>query len=892
MAAVARKVIIETKVIDKASKPTKDMGKAADHTADDFEELEKAALKVAKAAKKTAGGMKKADKETKKTGKSAKKTSGSMKLLASSFTNIYTAAAATAAIMAGGLFAAFGFIGKEAISVSADLEKFETRLGILLGSAEKGKKTLDELFEISQRTPFQVGKIIEAEAVMEQFGLNAPKWRDGVMDLAGAMGMDLVEAATPVGTAVAGGAGAADILKTKGVKAMVEVQAGMNATKKSTDEWRKALHNTLTTHKKFAGGTAKLATTYSGLMSTLKDQFAGFARQVGKARLFEAAKLVLTHILKVLGENKKATKTWAEVVGEGLTEALLLAVSAFGPMMAAIGYVIKRFNVGRSNLLKWRVIIDGIVIAFARTLELVAEIAARMPGAAGTEAEGVREWAAAKKRAAAASMKASTAEHARIVKQNSAIDASVAKWAKVSANVGEIRRQLAEMPDDIAGGVGAGPAGLMRGKGLEEETKGGKGGAGQDPAAQLAAHRLKQEEAAAKLRQKYVDKYTKLIKKSGQAVDGLVRKQEGQNKQSDKYTQRLSKLRQQLARMGKEADELGIAVGGPKMNAMFAKTKEQIKEMESLRVQALAAEKIAIQQAAAAAKAASSEKAAGVVEGVAGAVGSGGMSALGAAGPWGAATAGIISLGQGGGEAREAEVEKIASERAAKRQEEKGREREAQLAAGASEQQLAAMGLSEADIEKAGEVTKKDIAAAEQLAPETKDFVKDQIMGIVEGITMAAIGIIEALPDIIVDLIPMLITEFIPELIVAVFKMIPKLMKAIFYDLPIAIWKGVKKWWAGVRDWFNNLFSFGSKQTGGFVHETGRYLLHQGERVVPPPGAATGTAEKGLRAFAGGGHTINVNAAVVDQDTIPALGRLINQELGEFGRMAFPVFNS
>ena len=73
---------------------------------------------------------------------------------------------------------------------------------------------------------------------------------------------------------------------------------------------------------------------------------------------------------------------------------------------------------------------------------------------------------------------------------------------------------------------------------------------------------------------------------------------------------------------------------------------------------------------------------------------------------------------------------------------------------------------------------------------------------------------------------------------------------------------------------------------------TGMALVHQGERIIPSNGAGTGTATaRGLGAFAGGGKSsITINTAVVDPDSIPTLGRLLERDLGAHGREENDLF--
>ena len=61
-----------------------------------------------------------------------------------------------AAKAAGATASAFGVMGGLAIKTSANLEKFETRLGGLRGGLDNGKARVQELFELSARTPFSI----------------------------------------------------------------------------------------------------------------------------------------------------------------------------------------------------------------------------------------------------------------------------------------------------------------------------------------------------------------------------------------------------------------------------------------------------------------------------------------------------------------------------------------------------------------------------------------------------------------------------------------------------------------------------------------------------------------------------------------------------------------
>lgn len=287
---------------------------------------------------------------------------------------------------------------------------------------------------------------------------------------------------------------------------------------------------------------------------------------------------------------------------------------------------------------------------------------------------------------------------------------------------------------------------------------------------------------------------------------------------------------------------------------------------------------------------------AGAMEGAVGVMASGGASALSAlAGPAGGAVSAAIGLGQQGDAAYDAEVQEKAQKAAAKRQEKMAKQGEAMRAQGYSEEQISEAGFGQEAVAKAGEVTGADIKKAEAGTDRGEmmgEVVQQAVTGLIEGIKSIIIG----LPEILEVLIPALITELPTALITASLKMIPKLVVSIFRDLPVALWKGFVKGfqqvWRAIKRFFADLFSFGFQQ-GGYVPSTGSYILHQGERVVPNTGAATGGARQGLAAFGGpSGAQVTVNTAVVDPDTIPALGRMIDSALGTFGSGTVPVLGT
>lgn len=781
-------------------------------------------------------------------------------------TGMLAAAAAAAAVGTG-----FVAMGAHAVGTSANLEGFETRLGVLLGGLDKGKARVQELFELSASTPFSIQGLVESEAALEAFGVNAERVRGGVMDLAGATGMELTAAANAVGKALAGGAGAADVLREKGVLAMVEVQAGMATAEMTTDQFREALINTLETNEKIAGGTALMAQTFDGLMSTLKDQFTVFSKQVGDAKLFSTAKATLAATLELLGENKEGTASLAETVGNALANALITVVD----WSFKIAAVIMRIREGWLTIKQVVYFVGAAYLDFYRavfdSLSALPLIGDTFKGIADTMAKGVAQMNR--------NLSATAGE----------VDAARAAQDKL-LNTGEkLTGRIRVLADEYQNAADA-SKGIKVPEGNDEIMK----------IAGIDTKAVKKAAADAKKAQKQMDNFAKSMNKLGADFTKQAASTRKPLKESEKLQNTLNTMAAQFADAKAEAQSLG-----PEAVAAFDKVKTGM--IASMGEMAAAVPKAKRGEAMAAAGAG--------MDAATDIMSTGGMGLLGSAGPVGAGAAGLIGIGQQGQAAYEEEVAADAQEIADDRADEMQKRADKMKQAGASEQALAAAGLSAEDIEAAGEVTEADKAEAAE-GVDRGEVMAEQVKAVVQGVIDGISALLEGLPDILSTLIPLLlvdlpmalieaipalIEELIPVLlfelpkgiVLMLMKVVPKILKLLFMDLPVALFRGIQKWWQNVKKWIKDLFSFGSKQVGGFVPKTSNYLLHQGERVIPSSGAGSGTASKGLAAFGmGGGKSLTVNTQVVHPDSIHALGQLIDDELGAHGRATVPIWGS
>jgi hypothetical protein len=201
-------------------------------------------------------------------------------------------------------------VGKSAVTAAAQMEDFETRLIALTKSPVIAQQKLEALSNFAARAPFELPAIIEAGVTLEAFGLKAEAGIEPLGDLAAFMGVDIVDAAQAMGRGFAAGAGAADILRERGVLNLVKMRTGIDdLTKLSLPQFRKALIESITDPAgKIAGATQRLAETFTGQMSMMSDATFQLRRNVGEALLPVLKKLVTERIVPLIKRITEWTK--------------------------------------------------------------------------------------------------------------------------------------------------------------------------------------------------------------------------------------------------------------------------------------------------------------------------------------------------------------------------------------------------------------------------------------------------------------------------------------------------------------------------------------------------------------------------------------------------------
>ena len=215
----------------------------------------------------------------------------------------------------GALIAGF----RKAIQTSMQFEAVQVRLNAMFGSVDRGTEAFETFNKVAATTPFTLTDVVEAGAALKAFGTNAEEMIKPTADLAAFMGVTATEAAQALGRAFAGGAGAADILRERGILQLVRDFKGIDDLSKLTlPEFRKVLTETLLDPSSgIAGATDKLAETMVGMTSNLADSVTRMAAGIGDLINFKGAMQGLSGFFSTFADFlKEVNKTDIERIEE------------------------------------------------------------------------------------------------------------------------------------------------------------------------------------------------------------------------------------------------------------------------------------------------------------------------------------------------------------------------------------------------------------------------------------------------------------------------------------------------------------------------------------------------------------------------------------------------
>ena len=277
---------------------------------------------------KAVRNLNKLEKETDDTKKSASE-------LTSTFKNLFGAAV-------------LGAGARSVIQTASNFESLQTRLVALKGSTEEGAKAFQQFTKIAATTPFQVQNVVEAGATLEAFGVSSEDSLKSIADLAAFMGTDIVDASAAFGRAFAGGAGAADILRERGILQLIKDSEGIEDLSKLTlPEFREALERAMTDPDgKIAGSTDLLAATFSGKISNMQDAVDQLQNAIGSQLLGDLGDFALTVKDSATSMTEFVDNLSPEEIGNIKEFATTIGIMAAGYGALNVGIMVSNISLG------------------------------------------------------------------------------------------------------------------------------------------------------------------------------------------------------------------------------------------------------------------------------------------------------------------------------------------------------------------------------------------------------------------------------------------------------------------------------------------------------------------------------------------------------------------
>lgn len=270
-------------------------------------------------------------------------------------------------VVSGVLTSAFGELFKTFVDTGAEFERYSVTLGVLYESADKGREMAGWISKFATQTPFQLDQLTRAFIRLKAFGLDPT---DGTLktigDTAAAFNRPIEDIVYAFNDAIEGINRPLRTLgisvKETGDKVTYSYLKNGREIHKTVDKNNKLLiASTLKAiwNDRYGGAMDALMTTWSGMMSNLKDQFIRFQQAMMQSGVFDTMKGLLKTILDWV--NKAVEDGTAKKFGEAFNAAFLLIVHTGKEFYEVLDAVI-------SHTIGWRIAITGLAFVMAGVL--------------------------------------------------------------------------------------------------------------------------------------------------------------------------------------------------------------------------------------------------------------------------------------------------------------------------------------------------------------------------------------------------------------------------------------------------------------------------------------------------------------------------------------------
>jgi len=285
----------------------------------------------------------------------------------------------------------FSFLSQP-FEIAANFENLETQLSVLYQSTDTAKAKLQELKEYSDKTPFTLSQLAEAETTLASFGLTAGQTSNVIKqigDISGGNAEKLKSLALVFGQVSAAG-------KLQGQDLMQMINVGFNPlrtisqlTGESIEELKTRMEQGGISAQEVAmafeaatskGGqfyqmAEKQSQTFSGLVSTLKGEVESMLLELMNAGLFEYVKNMLAGITIFFNENKQTIISVLQSIGG----AFATVISIIGGFINVLFDVIKPITENKVlfeglGFVLTKVLIPAITVAVASMYAYITSI--------------------------------------------------------------------------------------------------------------------------------------------------------------------------------------------------------------------------------------------------------------------------------------------------------------------------------------------------------------------------------------------------------------------------------------------------------------------------------------------------------------------------------------
>lgn len=273
--------------------------------------------------------------------------------IGSGLRSVGTIALGAAAAGLGAVATGIGAVAVAAIQGNAQFEQYNTQFTVMLGSAEEAQQRMAELAEFGATTPFELPQVVEADRILQGFGLHAEEAavqfgfsgeqiRTIAGDVASGTGSSFQEMASLIGRFSAGATGEAIArMQELGITNRAEL-AAMGLEFSNSGQLLSPLPEAMGVvlslmEEKYGGLMEAQSGTFTGMLSNLSDWKDATIRRLGEP-IFDLVKDQLSGLLSFLNspEVMASLDEFANMLATGIGEAVGLVAEVFGEIQRSI----------------------------------------------------------------------------------------------------------------------------------------------------------------------------------------------------------------------------------------------------------------------------------------------------------------------------------------------------------------------------------------------------------------------------------------------------------------------------------------------------------------------------------------------------------------------------